>query len=147
MATAILVSVLALLPAVGAAIFGTCTPEVTRVPNFGTFIYPTTLTDILSCTQNFSMIAPPFFDRTWFSNHEQTLTTLQPFQSEPTIFPYTHVVTVQGVLSRTEWVNGGLIQTVVSTVTETETISLVNASRTNHPTALLSSSSNFKKVN
>jgi hypothetical protein len=49
------------------------------------------------------MIVPPFFNRKMFSNHEQTLTTLQPFPSEPTLIPYSHTVTIWGVLGRTEW--------------------------------------------
>jgi hypothetical protein len=120
------ISVLALLPVVAATIWGTCTPKTTRTPDLNTMTYPTTLTEVYSCTHNFSMIVPPFFDRTEFSNHEQTLTTLQPFPSKPTSFPYTHAVTVRGVISRTEWIGGGqgLVQTFLSTVTDTETIAL-----------------------
>jgi len=120
------ISILTLLPMVGATIWGTCTPKTTWKPDFNTLTYPTTLNEVYSCTHNFSIIAPPFFDRTQFSNHEQTLTTLHPFPSKPTLFPYTHVVTVEGVISRTEWIGGGqgLIQTFLSTVTDIEAIAL-----------------------
>lgn len=117
------IPIFALLPVATASIFGTCTPKTTQAPELNKMIYPTTLTEVHSCTQNFSAIVPPFFDRTQFSNHEQTLTTLQPLPSEPTSFPYTHVVTVKGVLSRTEWIGGGqgLIVSFISTVTDVDT--------------------------
>ena len=120
------IAILAVLPEAIASIYGTCTPKPTQGPELNTMIYPTTLTEVHACTQNFSAIVPPFFDRTQFSNHEQTLTTLQPFLSRPTSFPDTHVVTVKGILRRTEWVGGGqgLIQTFVSTVTDVETVVL-----------------------
>lgn len=124
---------LTLLPLVRATIIGTCSPKTTPMPSLNFMTYPTTLTEIYSCTHNFSNIAPPFFDRTIFSNHEQTLTTLQPFLSKPTSFPYTHVITVKGVLSRTEWVTAGwdvrqtfgnVRQTFLSTVTDVDTVVL-----------------------
>jgi hypothetical protein len=115
------IPILTFLPVATASIFGTCTPKTTHTPELNKLIYPTTLTEVHSCTLNWSAIVPPFFDRTQFSNHEQTLTTLQPLPREPTSFPYTHVVTVKGVLSRTEWVGGGLVQTTVSTVTDVDT--------------------------
>ncbi|KAH7401004.1 hypothetical protein DE146DRAFT_654603 [Phaeosphaeria sp. MPI-PUGE-AT-0046c] len=126
------ISILTILPAVTATMFGTCTPKPMRTPDFNAIQYPTTLTEVYSCTQNASMIAPPFFDRTIFSNHEQTLTTLQQFPTKPTSFPYTHVITVWGVLSRTEGVGVeqgmglglGPGATFLSTVTDVETIVL-----------------------
>ena len=124
-------SFITILPTVSATIIGTCSPRTTPMPNLNSMTYPTTLTEVYSCTHNFSNIAPPFFDRTIFSNHEQTLTTLQPFLSKPTSFPYTHVITVKGVLSRTEWVTVGrdVRQTFLSTVTGVETV-VLNTGRT-----------------
>jgi hypothetical protein len=120
------ISILTLLHMAAATIWGTCTPKATRTPDLNTMTYPTTLTEVYSCTHNLSMIAPPFFDRTEFSNHEQTLTTLHPFLSKPTLFPYTHAVTVCGVISRTEWIGRGqgLRQTFLSTVTDIETVTM-----------------------
>lgn len=122
----VLISTLTLLPAVTATIYGTCTPSPTQAPNFDAITYPTTLTEVYSCTQNLSWVPVPFVYWTAFSNHEQTLTTLQPFPSRPTSFPYTHVVTVQGVLSRTEWVGVAEVvtQTFLSTVTDVDTVVL-----------------------
>ncbi|OAG07820.1 uncharacterized protein CC84DRAFT_1173418 [Paraphaeosphaeria sporulosa] len=115
---------LALLPVAAASIWGTCTPQTTQTPPVSTRTYPTTLTEIHSCILNFSAVVPPFFDRTQFSNLDQTLTTLAPFPRAPTSIPWTHAVTVEGVLSRTEWVGGGLVQTFVSSVTDVETVVL-----------------------
>lgn len=117
-------SAFTLLPTVIATIWGTCTPKATQTLDFNTMDYPTTLTEVYSCTQNYSSAVPPFFDWTVFSNQEQTFTTIQTFNSKPTLFPYTHSVTVGGALTRTEWVGSGLHQTFLSTVTVVETIVL-----------------------
>jgi hypothetical protein len=117
-------SILTLLPVASATIWGTCTPKATRTLDLDRLTYPTTLTEVYSCTKTYSSIAPPFFDRTVFSCHEQTLTTVQPFPSEPTLFPYIHAVTVWGVLTRTEWVGAGSHQSWLSTVADVETMTL-----------------------
>ena len=121
-----IISILTLLPIAGATLIGTCKPTATRKPDFDSMTYPTILTDVYSCTQNLSITTPPFDLWEVYSNHEQTLTTLQPFSSKPTLFPYTHVITVQGVLRRTEWVGHGvgITQTTTSTVTDVETMTI-----------------------
>ncbi|PVI00998.1 hypothetical protein DM02DRAFT_654899 [Periconia macrospinosa] len=83
-----------------------CPPKATQIPNLN-MKYPTTITEVHVCTINESIIVPPFYDRTMHANGEKTLTTLQPFPTRPTSFPYTHAVTVSGVLTMTEWVGEG----------------------------------------
>lgn len=112
------ISILTLLPVVTATISGTCTPK-SQIPDLDRMEYPTTFIEIHSCTLNVSTLIADYTG-IW-SNHEQTLTTVQPFPSKPTSIPYTHVVTVSGVLSRTEWFFAGMLNSVVSTVTEIET--------------------------
>jgi hypothetical protein len=128
------IPILTVLPMAAATIFGTCTPKTTPAPNLARMTYPTTMTEIYSCTLNASSTVPPFFDRIFYTNHEQTLTTLRPYLSRPTSFPDTRVVTVSGVLSRTEWVGPlqppsgptlsgiGRHVTFISTVTDVETV-------------------------
>ncbi|PVH97852.1 hypothetical protein DM02DRAFT_657919 [Periconia macrospinosa] len=98
----------------------TPTPTTTSIPDLDKMKYPTTLTEVHTCTSNRTVIIPFYGFIAWYDT-EKTLTTLQPFPTRPTSFPYTHVVTVTSVATSSYRVGGGLPGAEVITSSGTET--------------------------